>query len=225
LYFHLSMRADDDGFVNNPNKIARTIGANKNDIDVLIAKRFILTFESGVIVIKHWRINNYLQNDRIKATMYQEELSLLELKDNKSYTEKKPCIQSVSKVYTQGSIGENSIEESNIEKNKRNGGEYLVTSIPEEPPPALSAPTLEEVIAYAKSINKTAFAIQSAKKFFAYFETKDWKKSGGDSVLERGWKKEFDYWLAKDEKDRTDKKPSKPDVDVPWLEDYLATYK
>ncbi len=118
--------------------------------------------------------------------------------------------------------GELDIDKDIEQRYKKEEGEYLVTSISEEAPPTPSVPTLEEIIAYAKSINKTAFAILSAKKFFAYFETKDWKKSGGDSVLERGWKKEFDYWLAKDEKDRMDKKPSKPDVDVPWLEDYLA---
>ena len=58
LYFHLSMRADDDGFLNNPQKIMRMVGCNKNDFDVLIAKNFIITFDTGVIVIKHWKIHN-----------------------------------------------------------------------------------------------------------------------------------------------------------------------
>lgn len=86
LYFHLSMRADDDGFINNPKKIQRMVGCNQDDITLLIAKRFVIPFESGVCVIKHWRIHNYIRTDRYKETPYQEEKSQLILKDNNSYT-------------------------------------------------------------------------------------------------------------------------------------------
>lgn len=86
LYFHLNMRADDDGFVNNPKRVQRMVGAADDDLKLLIAKSFILTFESGVIVIKHWRMNNYLRNDRYKPTAYQEEKSQLTLKENNAYS-------------------------------------------------------------------------------------------------------------------------------------------
>lgn len=86
LYFHLSMRADDDGFINNPKKIQRMVGCNQDDITLLIAKRFVIPFESGVCVIKHWRIHNYIRTDRYKETPYQEEKSQLMLKDNNAYT-------------------------------------------------------------------------------------------------------------------------------------------
>nr|DAO83999.1 MAG TPA: replisome organizer [Caudoviricetes sp.] len=86
LYFHLSMRADDDGFINNPKKIQRMVGCNQDDITLLIAKRFVIPFESGVCVIKHWRIHNYIRTDRYKETPYQEEKGQLILKDNNSYT-------------------------------------------------------------------------------------------------------------------------------------------
>lgn len=86
LYFHLNMEADDDGFVNHPKKTMRTIGANEDDIKLLITKRFVLVFDSGVIVIKHWRMHNTIQNDRYHPTDYQEEFKQLALKDNKSYT-------------------------------------------------------------------------------------------------------------------------------------------
>lgn len=99
LYFHLNMRADDDGFVDAPNSIVRKIGASKNDFDLLIAKRYVLRFESGIIVIKHWRMHNTIQKDRYHPTQFQEELKLLSIKDNKSYTDSK-CIQDVSKVDT-----------------------------------------------------------------------------------------------------------------------------
>lgn len=102
LYFHLSMRADDDGFINNPKKIQRMVGASDDDLKVLVMKRFIIPFESGIVVIKHWKIHNYIQKDRYKPTLYAKEKNLLEIKDNGSYTE---CIQSVSKAETQVSIG------------------------------------------------------------------------------------------------------------------------
>jgi hypothetical protein len=102
LYFHLSMRADDDGFINNPKKIQRMIGASDDDCKLLIMKRFIITFESGVIVIKHWKIHNYIQKDRYKPTIYVEEKALLDEKENKGYTEKKePCIQNGYRLDTQ----------------------------------------------------------------------------------------------------------------------------
>lgn len=88
FYFHLAMRADDDGFVGNPKKILRMMGGNDDDIRVLIGKRFILTFESGIIVIKHWKIHNLIRNDRYNETQYLEEKSTLILKENGVYTER-----------------------------------------------------------------------------------------------------------------------------------------
>ena len=86
LYFHLSMRADDDGFINNPKKIQRMIGCAEDDLKVLITKRFILPFDSGVVVIKHWKIHNYIRGDRKKDTMYPEEMALLVEKENGAYS-------------------------------------------------------------------------------------------------------------------------------------------
>lgn len=90
LYFHLSMRADDDGFVNNPKKIQRMIGASDDDCRLLALKKFIIAFESGVIVIKHWKMHNYIQTDRYKPTVYNEEKATLSIDENKAYTQ---CIQ------------------------------------------------------------------------------------------------------------------------------------
>lgn len=86
LYFTLGMFADDDGFVNSPKSIMRQIGAAEDDLKVLVARKFILPFESGIIVIKHWRINNYLRNDRYNATKYIEEKKELVVEENGSYT-------------------------------------------------------------------------------------------------------------------------------------------
>ena len=113
LYFHLSMRADDDGFVSNPRRIMQMIGAGNDDAKVLLAKRFILEFESGVIVIKHWRINNYIQKDRYKPTNYTEEKSQLQLENNGAYTDKKTDVYILD---TQDSIGKNSIDKNSKEE-------------------------------------------------------------------------------------------------------------
>lgn len=86
LYFHLSMQADDDGFVNSPKKIQRAIGAKPSDLDLLIEKRFVLMFDSGVIAIKHWRMNNYIRADRYKKTVHAEERAQLYIKNNGAYT-------------------------------------------------------------------------------------------------------------------------------------------
>ena len=86
LYFHLSMRADDEGFINNPRKIQRMIGASDDDLKVLAAKRFIIPFDSGIVVIKHWKIHNYIRGDRKKETVYTDEMELLTEKENGAYT-------------------------------------------------------------------------------------------------------------------------------------------
>lgn len=91
LYFHLAMRADDEGFLNNPKKVQRMVGASEDDLKILLSKRFILAFESGVIVIKHWKIHNYIRGDRIVKTAYKEERALLDVKENGAYTERRAC--------------------------------------------------------------------------------------------------------------------------------------
>lgn len=85
LYFHLSMRADDDGFVDNPKKIIKIIGANDDDLKILITKGFVIVFERGIIVITHWKINNYIRNDRRKETMYITEKQNLTQMENGAY--------------------------------------------------------------------------------------------------------------------------------------------
>lgn len=121
LYFHLSMRADDDGFLNNARKIQRLVGASDDDLRLLLMKRFVIGFEGGILVIKHWRMNNYLRKDRYTPTVYQDEYAMLGVKKNGSYTlEKTDGIQAGipdgSQCVTQVSIGKDSIDKKRIEK-------------------------------------------------------------------------------------------------------------
>ena len=89
LYYDLAMRADDDGFVNAPKRIMRTVGASDDDLQILAAKKFIIPFDNGVVVIKHWRIHNYIRKDTYNRTPYIEQLNALELDENKAYTIRK----------------------------------------------------------------------------------------------------------------------------------------
>ena len=110
LYFHLNMRADDDGFINNPKKIQRMIGCNDDDIKLLIAKNFIIPFESGVVVIKHWKIHNYIRMDRYKETLYKEEKSQLVTDKSKEYILGRPDdIPLVDQRLTQDRLGKDNI--------------------------------------------------------------------------------------------------------------------
>lgn len=107
LYFDLSMRADDDGFVNSPKKIIRMTGASQDDLRLLIVKNFLIPFESGVVVIKHWKIHNYIRNDRYKPTICQDEMAQLSEDKNKEYVVGIPM---VDQMETQVRLGEDRIE-------------------------------------------------------------------------------------------------------------------
>lgn len=122
LYFYLNMSADDDGFVGNPKTIKLISGATDDDLKILIAKQFIIPFDSGVIVIKDWRIHNYIQKDRYNKTQYLEEKSQLVIEENGAYTK---CIQNVSKMDTQVRLGKERLGKENIYIVEQSPTEYL----------------------------------------------------------------------------------------------------
>lgn len=124
LYFHLSMRADDDGFVDNPKKIIKIIGANEDDLKSLITKGFVIVFERGIIVITHWKINNYISNDRRKEPMYITEKQSLTQTENRAYIKLENLgIPNDNQVST---ICPHSIHEN---KNKQNTGTKTIKKI------------------------------------------------------------------------------------------------
>lgn len=114
LYYDLAMRADDDGFVNSPKKIMRMIGASQDDLSILIMRKFILPFDNGVVVIKHWRIHNYIRKDTYNETPYTEQKALLEYDENKAYRfiDNEPSTnrqQAVNEPSTQVRLGKDSL--------------------------------------------------------------------------------------------------------------------
>ena len=123
LYYDLAMRADDDGFVNSPKKIMRFVGASMDDMNVLIAKQFIIPFESGVVVIKHWRIHNYIRKDTYKETPYKDEKALLYLDKNNGYRLENECPstnrqRTVNEPSTQVRLGKDRLGKVRLELGK-----------------------------------------------------------------------------------------------------------
>jgi hypothetical protein len=172
LYFHLSMRADDEGFVGNPRKVMRMIGGSEDDLKILIMKRFILTFDSGIVVIKHWKIHNYIQNDRFKETTYLEEKATLMLDGKKAYTEKKDDVYSLDTQVSIGkvSIGKDRIVEDNTTTTTNNHS--FIQS--------------EEFALFTKvaKVFGQCRAKSNPEDFIAYNEARGWLGIGGESVLD-----------------------------------------
>ena len=195
LYFTLGMFADDDGFVGSPKAIMRHCGASQDDMLVLIQKRFVLSFDSGVIVIKHWRLNNYLQKDRHKTTTYVEEMSQLSIDEKGAYTEKNgisgpvytECIQT---VYTdKNSIDKNSKDYK--EKDKRESRNFV--------PPSLS-----EVKAYCQERNNGI----NPQHFIDFYASKGWMI--GKNKM-KDWKAAVRAWEQRHEGGKVNDENAKPE--------------
>ncbi len=170
LYYELGMRADDDGFVDDWKKILLFTGLKEDDMKVLISKNFIIPFETGVIVIRHWRLNNYLQKDRLKPTIYQKELAQLNTDNNNVYNLYTECIHSIDK----NSIDKYSIDKSNADALKKTKKD--------------NKPTLEEIQEYIKEKNLNV----DGKQFYDYFTEGNWIDAKGNKV--KNWKQKLLTW-------------------------------
>lgn len=222
LYFHLNMRADDDGFINNPKKICRMIGASEDDLKLLIAKRFVLAFEKGVIVIKHWRMHNLIRKDRYSPTQYEDEFMSLDIKDNGSYTEKMPQIQGIeeygnqmatswqpvgNQMATQDRLGKDRLgkdsivkdsigekEEVKEEKNSTTNTCKQVAALFNQI--CVSYPSVQSLSEARKKAIKARFKTYTLEDFEILFEkaeASDFLKGGNG----RNWSANFD-WLIRD---------------------------
>lgn len=200
LYFTLGMLADDDGFVNSPKSIMRQVGASIDDMNILLARKFILAFESGVIVIKHWRIHNYIQKDRYKGSKYIEEKSTLAVDENGAYTE---CIQDVSIPDTQVRLGKVSLGKANN-----------IGDIPqaESPPSAkkrtvFKPPTIEEVRAYCLERGNSV----DAERWHNHYRANGWMVGKTKMV---DWKAAVRTWERNGyDRDRRPAATSDPELD------------
>lgn len=184
LYFTLGMFADDDGFVNGPKSIMRQCGASTDDLKVLAAKRFILPFESGVIVIKHWRINNYLRNDRYIPTKYADEKAQLVIEENGAYSENSVGIPSSGIP----SIGKDRLGKVSI-------GESIEPDKPAHSTPKFTPPTLDEVKAYCQERKNGV----NSDKWFNHYQSNGWMV--GKTKM-KDWKAAVRTWEGENQNGR-----------------------
>lgn len=185
LYFHLSMRADDDGFINNPKRISRMIGTSDDDLRLLAQKNFIIPFPSGVIVVKHWRVNNYLRNDRYKETIYTEEKALLTIKDNGRYS-------LTDSMDTNGipngyQTDTNGIPRLGKDRLGKDSIDNIGAEAPKKPVKRFVKPSLEEVTAY---VNEHGYKVDP-ERFMDYYEANGWKV--GKNAM-KDWKATVRNW-------------------------------
>lgn len=197
LYFHLSMRADDDGFINNPKKIQRMVGCGDDDAKLLVAKRFLIPFDSGVVVIKHWKIHNYIRNDRYKPTVYTKEKAMLTSKENGVYTEADTIgIPSVNQMDTQDRLGKESIDKDSIGEVRERKTDYqkiidLFNTICKSFP---SVRSLSDARKKAIKARLNTYTVDDFKQCFENAEASSFLKGGNN----RNWTATFD-WLIKDQ--------------------------
>lgn len=197
LYFHMLLRADDDGFIASPKGILRIIGASDDDLKLLLAKQYLFRFESGVVVIKDWKIHNYIQSDRYKPSL-QPERELLTITANKEYTLTNSdvsdmdteCIQNVSI----GKVRLGKVRLGKVRLDKNNNEECEKSHSKRK---RFKPPTLEEVEEYCKERNNGI----DAQYFIDYYEARGWELSKGRKV--KSWKHCINTW----EKNNFNRKP------------------
>ena len=193
LYFHLSMNADDDGFVNNWKSILRMTGTKEDDLKLLIQKSFIIPFESGVIVIKHWRINNFLRKDRHVDTKFQKELSMLEVNDNQEYT---------WLTGGQPSIDKNRIEKNSIEYNTHQEAfDAFWNAYPKKRDKGRVEKWFAHYSPNQELVDKMIKVVERLK------DTEQWKKDNGKFIPypatwlnAKGWEDEFETDTEREER-------------------------
>lgn len=194
LYFHLAMRADDDGFINNPKTIMRIVGAKDDDIKLLIAKRFIIPFESGVVVIKHWRIHNYIQKDRYTETKYIEEKNQLIINEKNAYSLKQIRLlddenDNVYILDTQVRLGKDRLGKDKLGKDR------LELERDKNKATRFIKPTIDEIKTFLNEQEYETDTDRYANRFYNFYESKGWKV-GKEKM--KDWKAAIRGWLSRD---------------------------
>lgn len=196
LYFHLSMRADDDGFVNKPKAVMRLCGARDDDAKMLIEKKFLIPFENGVVVIKHWKIHNYIRKDTYNETKYKEEKAALELDENSAYRLvcSNPSLPRDESVTTSSRDCDDSLTQDRLGKDRlgKVSKDIDICASDDAPPPKKGSkkfvkPTLEEVEAYCIERGNSV----DPQQFMNHYDSNGWKV-GRNSM--KDWKAAVRTW-------------------------------
>lgn len=192
LYFHLNARADDDGFVANPKKICRMLGANNDDMKVLISKKFLIAFEDGVCVIKHWRINNFIRKDVYRETKYLDLKRTLFVRPNGVYTQTSDdrAVKIPEGHFSLEHVNEALTErEPSIGKDRLGEGSKEEAALSKKEKPFV-IPTTMEVQVYCLDRKNSV----DAEAFVDFYSSKDWK-IGRNKM--RDWRAAVRTWEAR----------------------------
>lgn len=220
LYFHLGLRADDDGFVASPKKIIKIVDCKQDDLKVLVAKGFVIPFETGIIVIRHWKMQNRIQSDRYKPTKYISERSRLEV-INSVYKLDTESVQDVLGMDTQYSIDKYSIDKSSIN---------TISSEPEAAPSPQSGILilLNDKSSYDVPLDKIALwketypavdVEQELRKMVAWSHSNPTRRK-----TRRGVNRFINSWLAR-EQDRGGSRTTREKEPIQTDEEYYAPYR
>ncbi len=170
LYFHMLLRADDDGFLKNAKTIMRTVGASPDDVKLLIAKQYLIPFDTGIMAIKHWRIHNYIKKDRYKPTDC-EEIKLLEVNEKGEYILAEPMRNQVGSNMEPQVRDRDRLEIGKDRDSRESSGKRRSANNSTTAAQKFKKPTLEELKAYIAE-NRYTF---SAEAFMDYYESNGWK--------------------------------------------------
>lgn len=189
LYFHLNMEADDDGFIDSVKRIKRMIGASDDDLKLLIAKQFIIPFESGVIVIKHWRLHNTLRKDRYKETIHIDEKEQLQENEDKSYSMVANWLPNGCQMVAidKNSIDKNSIEKNSIEENREEKESCTPKTKSKHTSKRFIKPSVDEIKDYCGQNDINI----DCEYFYDYYEMRGWYC--GKSKM-KDWKSAVRNW-------------------------------
>ncbi len=199
LYFHLGMNGDDDGFVGSPKKVIRAVGCSEADLKTLVDNGFIIPFKSGVIVIRDWRLNNTLQNDRYRETVYQQEKAELHLDRSGRYIRngngmESGCFQNGNILETEHSLTKPNGTQRNQAKERDN--------------PAIALPSLEEIKGFAHEMGYAENEF-SPETFFNFYSSNGWTIQG---VPMKDWKASVTTWVLRYREKNPDKAPRSYDA-------------
>lgn len=208
LYFHLNMHADDDGFVDSPKRIMRNVGADNDDMNVLLSKKFVLNFDSGIILIKDWKIHNVIRKDMYKPTVYTDEKSQIILDDTNSYQLRNEYVPQIR--LDKNKLDKNKLDKKNVEERSANNQLTEISNYFQQEIGVLTPNQFEQLSQYItedtfeievikRAIDKSA---NSAKRSFGYVNgiLRGWRQNGITTIVQ----------VEAEQRDFENKKQGKP---------------
>ena len=224
LYFHLGMRADDDGFVASPKRVMSNVGAETPDLRLLAEKGYIILFESGVCMIRDWNTNNVVRRDTYTPTRYQKEKNSVsaavpdavqDVAQDVTQDVTRDVTQNVTPVCNTGKVSSGKDRTGKERSEKDSEGQDSEgkkrESAAEPPRTRFSPPKVEEVEAYCRERHNGL----DAKRFVDYYSANGWTQGRGKPILD--WKAAVRTWEGREKNERHDLRTGRNDTSIPGI--------